>query len=471
MRKLFGASGSRREARRALLKTGLGALFLAPFLRQRELAAQVAQPKRLVLVFTPDSHPREWWPSPGGPNGLTLQAPLQDFAGLERELLFVRQLDHSWTVDNHHQAGVAQLFTGQRFSDDVTRYAAGPSIDQVLLAHTDLRGGTPVSDVHIAVADAGGGDQRHVVCYSGAGQPIPHEPDPGAVFRNLFAGVQFGASPAPAASAGSDLDARLEQATLALDGDELRKIQGFLGQDERERLEQHLSALTELEAELGRRSAGSAVMAPAGCHEVDTRGLTLSDRDADVIDTCAKVSCDLIVNAFACDRTRVVDLAFGSSGTHHAGLLGLTLPPSNSWHDVAHTLTSEGARAGTVTVGGSATPLASAYGSFDGFWARQIAYLARQLAATPEGDGSMLDNTLIYWGVECGTDHNHGPTDIPYLLIGGRNLGIQSGQLLTFASARSAHQLHTSVLHAFGYTDATGFGIEPTCGPLTGVLA
>ena len=83
----------------------------------------------------------------------------------------------------------------------------------------------------------------------------------------------------------------------------------------------------------------------------------------------------------------------------------------------------------------------------------------------------MLDNTLIYWGVECGTDHNHGPADMQYLLIGGRNLGFQSGQLLALPSATSVHRLHTSVLHAFGHVEATGFGIEESCGPLPGVLA
>jgi hypothetical protein len=40
----------------------------------------------------------------------------------------------------------------------------------------------------------------------------------------------------------------------------------------------------------------------------------------------------------------------------------------------------------------------------------------------------MLDNTLIYCGVESGTDHNHSPRDMQYLLIGGRTMGIAVGQ-------------------------------------------
>ena len=141
-----------RCSRRALLGSSLGGLFLAPFLRQRALEAKAALPRRLILAYTPDSHPREWWPTPTDDGGFTLGGPLLDFAGLEQHLLFARQVDHSWTEGMHHGAGMAQLFTGQHYFDDATKYAAGPSIDQVLLARTDLRGMTPISDVHLAVA-------------------------------------------------------------------------------------------------------------------------------------------------------------------------------------------------------------------------------------------------------------------------------------------------------------------------------
>ena len=81
----------------------------------------------------------------------------------------------------------------------------------------------------------------------------------------------------------------------------------------------------------------------------------------------------------------------------------------------------------------------------------------------------MLDNTLMVWGVESGTNHNHSPRDMQYLLIGGRNLGVKTGQYLKLASKQSSNKLLTSIMNAFGYA-ATGIGIEPTVGPLAGVL-
>jgi hypothetical protein len=461
-------------ARRALLKTALGGIFLAPFLRQRELEAQALLPKRLVMVFTPDSHPREWWPTAGGPHGFTLGGPLLDFAGLEPNLLFVQRIDQSWTFDNHHEAGMAQLFTGARFFDDVTHYANGPSIDQILLKNTEIRGGTPVSDIHLCAGDSGGGDQRHVISYSGPGQPIPHEPDPVRAFDQLFNGVSFGAPAAPTAAPmpTEDLDTRIARQALVVNMDEIRRIQTFLGQEEKERLQIHLESLSELE----KRMATTPLPQPppvseAVCEKVDTSGVTRGDRDEMTVDQWAKVQADLIVNAFTCDRTRVVDFQLGSSGSHHTGMLGLVAGDNDSWHDsVAHLSLDDARRATNVQLRDGKSTVKDAFIAFDRLWASQVAYLAKKLAGIPEGDGTMLDNTLIYWGVESGTDHNHGPQDMQYLLIGGKNMGFKTGQFLKNANTESAHKLHTSVLRGLGYTSATGIGIEPMAGPLDGIL-
>jgi hypothetical protein len=82
----------------------------------------------------------------------------------------------------------------------------------------------------------------------------------------------------------------------------------------------------------------------------------------------------------------------------------------------------------------------------------------------------MLDNTLIYCGVESGTNHSHSPVDMQYLLVGGGNMGFQTGQYLETAKT-SAHRLHVSVLNAFG-ADVDTFGsADDGKGALAGVVA
>jgi hypothetical protein len=132
---------------------------------------------------------------------------------------------------------------------------------------------------------------------------------------------------------------------------------------------------------------------------------------------------------------------------------------------------SDQRRVTNVSLSGTQMQVKDAFIKFDRLWASQVAYLMNRLAMISEGDGSMLDNTLIYWGVESGTDHNHSPRDMQYLLIGGKNMGFQVGQYLKLSGTQSAHKIHTSVLHGLGYTAAMGFGIEDSCGPLAGILA
>ncbi|WP_437785668.1 DUF1552 domain-containing protein [Sorangium sp. So ce1097] len=454
-------------SRRDILKTAVGAMFLAPLLRHREVEAQTIVPRRLVLVFTPDSHPPEWWPTGSG-STFQLQEPLADFRGLEKDMLFLRRLDHAWTFDNHHEAGMAQLFTGARFIDNSSRHANGPSLDQILLKSSDLRGGTPVASIHLCVADRGGADKRHIISYSGPGQPMTHTADPARAFSTIFGGVDFDgggptSTPDPKSDAIAAAKRRADERILQINTGELKTIQRFLGQAEREKLELHVESLFELQQRIAGMGGGTPGPVGGACERVDTSGYSSSTNNATTITRWAQIQADLIVNAFTCDRTRVADYHFSFSGGHHEGLLGF----GQSWHDnVAHVSRTND----SVRVDGESMTTREAFIKFDRFWASHVAYLAKKLASIREGNGTMLDNTIILWGVESGTNHNHSPRDMQYLVIGGKNLGVNVGQYINNTTAQSANKLLTSVMNALGHA-ATGIGIEPNCGPLPGFLA
>lgn len=450
-------------SRRGLLKTALGSVVLGPFLRGRSLEAQNANPKRIIMVFTPDSNPPEWWPTGTG-GTFTLNEPLADFAGLESEMLLPRRLDHSWTYDNHHIAGIVQLFTGARFDGDQNQFANGPSVDQYLLQNTDLRGGTPRASVNVAVDD-GRTDHRHVICYSGSGQPVGCEVSPTRAFNNFFEGISFGGTPpAPEPeptrpSLASELDKQL----IAVNQEDVRYLQRFLGQQEKERLELHLESLFELQQRIeATATPGTPAAAGALCAETNTSGFKNSLTDATAITRWAEINADLIVNSFTCDIARVASYQFSFSGGHHEGLLGFRA----SWHDeVAHISKTND----SVSVNGASMTSRQAFGVFSRFWNGHIAALAKKLQAIPEGDGTMLDNTLIYCGVESGTNHSHDPNDMQYLLVGGRNMGFKLGQALDVGQ-KSAHRLHVSVLNAFGAEVDTFGSADDGTGPLPGVV-
>jgi hypothetical protein len=411
---------SRREI---VLGTAAGAILLAPFLRARKLEAANSNPKRLVLLFTPDSHPPEWWPTGSGTT-FTLNEPLADFRGLESNLLFIQRLDHAWTYDNHHEAGPPQLFTGARWVSDSERYANGPSIDQILLKNTDIRGGTPLASVHLSSAGGAGIGVRHSICYSGPGQAMSNIDNASRAFSNIFNGVTFDAMAPLALQDGAEAARR--RMLLDLNTAELRRIQTFLGQEERAKLELHVESLLELSRQIptggtggttgtggssagtatgGNGTGGSPTVVGGRCERVDTTGVSSNPRDATVTTKQAQTMADILVNAFTCDRTRVASFGMSFSGGHHEGLLGFT----TSWHDnVAHISRTND----SVSVGGQAMTTRQAFITFDRYWAGQVAYLAKRLASIAEGSGTMLDNTLMVWGVESGTNHNHSPRDM-----------------------------------------------------------
>jgi hypothetical protein len=90
-----------------------------------------------------------------------------------------------------------------------------------------------------------------------------------------------------------------------------------------------------------------------------------------------------------------------------------------------------------------------------------------RLSAIPEGDGSVLDHTLIVWGNELGEGNTHSHSDIPFLLAGGGR-ELRMGRFLQYAGV-SHGSLLTSLLRAVG-VDSESFGHpDVESSPLSGL--
>src|SRR5690606_17139372 len=153
---------------------------------------------------------------------------------------------------------------------------------------------------------------------------------------------------------------------------ELRAMQRFLGQEERERLELHVDSLRELQARIESQAAPGAGAALVGgaCEEVSTAGFSNRLNNATTMEAWAQMNAELLVNSFTCDIARAGVYQFSFSGGHHEGLLGL----EKSWHDdVAHVSQTND----SVSVGGQSMSTRAAFQIFDRFWSGQVAYLAR----------------------------------------------------------------------------------------------
>jgi len=123
---------------------------------------------------------------------------------------------------------------------------------------------------------------------------------------------------------------------------------------------------------------------------------------------------DLMFHAFRTDTTRVITHMLGIEGggsksDHFPTALGL---------DAHHALSHR--RKSTF----------KDWGIWDQFMNENFAYLLKQLSEAPEGEGSVLDNTLIMYG--CSTSTTHLARNYPLILAGGKNMGLQHGHFRKF---------------------------------------
>jgi len=102
------------------------------------------------------------------------------------------------------------------------------------------------------------------------------------------------------------------------------------------------------------------------------------------------------------------------------------------------------------------------------WYSEQLAYLLERLAAVPEGDGTMLDNTVVFAVNEISRGNTHSHVDMPFILAGGAGGRLQTGRYLKYNDV-SHTELLVSILNLVGAPVDT-FGDPRFCrGPLPGL--
>ena len=88
------------------------------------------------------------------------------------------------------------------------------------------------------------------------------------------------------------------------------------------------------------------------------------------------------------------------------------------------------------------------------------------MKSVPEGDGTMLDNSVVLWVNEQGNGDLHTSTDVPFVMAGSAGGYLNTGRNLQI-DGRAHNDLFVSMLHAMGQTDTNTFGLPELCqGPL-----
>lgn len=298
---------------------------------------------------------------------------------------------------------------------------------------------------------------RQYISYRGDGDPVEAQVSPLIVYRSLFEGF----TPEDEAEiARHDFERRARQSVLSLISDKRARLLGQVSAADRVRLERHFDEIRDLELRIANTpDMGGACMRPAEPGEDPPIGGDNAGAGSDTIATNtgysdehgrARLLADLIHMAFVCDLTRAATLqitVFQSHMNVYPVTEAMGLAVRADLHECGHNGDAE--NRGQLPV---STCLA--------WHISHYAYLLDKLKNTPEGAGTLLDNSAVIFMPEAGhgvqlndgvsVDQTHS-VDRMVLLVGGRAGGLAPGRHIAAAGAHPA-QVLVSAMQAVGHT-------------------
>lgn len=410
-------------------------------------------PKRFVFVYIPNGNLARELPAGMDFTGSILE-PLAPFAD---RMLVVKGLDlsvHNLPPGEPHQQGMA-LLTGRSLNagnmvggdGTLAGWASGISVDQEIA--NQIGGGTAHKSLHFGVQSTayGGTEVRTVLSYAGSDQPIANETSPYSMYNLVFSGLNL--DPTGAAN----LRAR-RKSILDVVGKRYEALAPQLGTADKQKLEQHLTAVRDVENRLD--NPGAVV---GGYCQIPSVGDPLDLNDPANYPAIGKLQMDLLVMALACDLTRVATLQWSAS-TNNKPYPFLMYddgsgpkPIMDDEHVMGHQPDSDVHAWNKLRV-------------IRRWYMEQYAYLLARMAEIKEGEGSMLDNTVVVLGSEIAQGNTHSHMDAPFLLAGSGGGYFKTGRAIDLPGDVPHNNLLVSVMNAMGIP-ATTFGDPAHCtGPL-----
>lgn len=277
---------------------------------------------------------------------------------------------------------------------------------------------------------------------TGSGSMEPNTPiaSPRVAYDQLFQGF---------VPPGETVDPRVanrladDRSVLDLVRESASRLLTRLGSADRQRIERHFEEIRALEREIAdtpiptQRPACQLLPDPGNDPSIASAGTTENGNIGySGEDRRAKLMCDLIYMAFACDQTRVATLlmTYAMSFMSAETIVG---KPADI-HDLGH-----------HKAGGTREDMDTIYA----WHVKHLAYLADKLRGTPDGDGTLLDRTAIVFLTEGGRGHDPelNQSDSPHstenmvVLVGGHAGGLRTGHHIVAANRHPAEVLITAM--------------------------
>ncbi|MGE0447161.1 MAG: DUF1552 domain-containing protein [Vicinamibacterales bacterium] len=367
------------------------------------------------------------WTQAAGP--LVMNPIVQPLTAHRDRVVVVAGLDSKGAISNdqgqHPRAQAAWLSGCRAKKTDGPDIRLGTSLDQIIAK--EMARETQLGSLELTVepTDLAGScaygfscAYNNTIAWRTPTTPLPMENNPRSVFERLF-----GASDSTDRAA----QAKIRRANASVLDSLIEQVGGFtrgLGPSDRQKLGEYLDAVRDAERRIQRAEQQADRELPA--IEQPT-GIPAAYEDY------VRLMLDLQLLAFQTDMTRVSTFVLARESSIRS-YPEIGVPDSH--HPLSHHQNNAEklARLARVNL----------------FHMKQFGYLVDRLAATPDGDGSMLDSTMLLYGSGMSDSNLHIPTNVPTLLVSGKRFGIAGNRYIQAPERTPLANLQLTMLDRFG---------------------
>lgn len=439
-----------RISRRTVLK-GLGTAMALPLLEAMQPltafggAADPEAPLRLAFVYVPNGINMPLWAPEKTGKEFELPRILKPLDSLKQDITVFSGLTLDKARANgdgagdHARAQAAFLTGSQPRKTSGADIRAGISIDQVAAQKIGNRTRFPSLEIGCEGGrQSGNCDSGYSCAYQSTlswrteSSPMGKEINPRSLFDRLF-----GNENAKEMSKSRAKRDRYRQSILDLVAEDARDLQRKLGATDQRKLEEYLAGVREIEqrmAKIEKEDAQKVINPKMEKPSGIPKGFTEHSR----------LLADMLVLAFQGDLTRIATFVFANDGSNR------TYPEvkvPNGHHYLSH---HRGNKEKLEKIS-----------RINELHIQQFAYLLSKLKGIKEGEGNLLDNSMIIYGSGIGDGNRHNHNDLPILLAGKGGGTIQSGRHIRVPGETPLMNLHLAALDRMGihlrtFGDSTG---------------
>ena len=437
---------SKKHLSRRTFLRGTGTMMALPFLdamapAQTPLRSTAATPKnRFACFYVPHGATMDKWTPSSEGAGFAFTEILKPLEPLRDHINVISGLAHPFVAGaggadvsagaNHTRA--AAVFLTGAVPEKGARAHLGVSADQVAAMH--IGQDTPLPSLELSIEEsvlaceaAFSCAYRNSIAWKSPTDPLPMQNNPRLVFEKLFGD----------GTSGAERRARRQESSSLLDSvmGQVASLQKDLPAGDRRRLSQYLDDVREVERRIQR--AESRVR----------EDLELPDVPGGVPATFQehlKLLMDLQVIAFQADITRVSTLMLARE-------LSTATYPETTIRDPFHNLSHHSNDRGNM----------DRFAQLNTYHMTKFAYFVDKLKGIPDGDGTLLDHSIVLYGSSLSDGNQHNFSPLPIVLAGGASGKVKGGRHLQFAKDTHMSNLLLAVLDRLGtrletFGDSTG---------------